>query len=402
MFRLFFIALGFASLLASPVALACEFEGVTFSADFEAGKLDSCEVDENGTYVLSFLPEDKPINPSPWYYFSVTAAGDSSSKQAEKVDVVLTFDGYTPRYLPKVSYDQKSWKITAFDTTEQGMTLSLPVSKRPLYVAAQRPIPNSVYTNWLQQAEQDFAIKPFTIGKSTEGRTLSAFTLEKPENTEWVIFVGRQHPPEVTGAVAMFSFLNQFLTTTSETSAFLSRFNVLIVPNINPDGVANGHWRHSLGHKDLNRDWNVFSQPETRAVKRYLDKITDAGGKIVMGMDFHSTHNNVFYTIPVDESIAPSNMVVDWLADLQTQTKGVFKVVDKPGTSPGKGVFKQFFADVYHVHGVTYEVGDNEPNEKTRYVAKHAANTLIDTLIATPAEAFYIKACAGEAASCEQ
>ena len=232
MFRLLFIALAF----ASPVTLACEFEGVTFSADFEAGKLDSCEVDENGTYVLSFLPEDKPINPSPWYYFSVTASGDSSSKQAKKVDVVLTFDGYTPRYLPKVSYDQKSWEITAFDTTEQGMTISLPVSKRPLYVAAQRPIPNSVYINWLKQAEQDFSIKPFTIGKSTEGRTLSAFALEKSENTEWVIFVGRQHPPEVTGAVAMFSFLNQFLTTTSETSAFLSRFNVLVVPNINPDG----------------------------------------------------------------------------------------------------------------------------------------------------------------------
>lgn len=50
-----------------------------------------------------------------------------------------------------------------------------------------------------------------------------------------------------------------------------------------------------------------------------------------------------FYTIPVDESIAPSDMVVDWLAELQTQTRGVFKVVDKPGTSPGKGVFKQFF-----------------------------------------------------------
>lgn len=54
------------------------------------------------------------------------------------------------------------------------------------------------------------------------------------------------------------------------------------------------------------------------------------------------------------------------------------------------------------MHGVTYEVGDNEPNEKTRYVAKHAANTLVDTLIATPAEAFYIKACTAEATSCEQ
>jgi len=398
MFRLLFAAL----LFASPVTLGCEFDDVTFSADFEAGKLDDCRINENGDYVLTFLPEDKPINPSPWYYFKVTAGDGFSGNSTQTVSVVLTFDGYTPRYLPKVSHDQITWAATGFDTNKQGMTLALEVTNKPLYVAAQRPLPNAVYTHWLKQAEQDFAITPFTIGNSTQGRAIAAFVLAQAHNTEWVIFVGRQHPPEVTGAVAMFSFLNEFLTTTSAQSAFLSRFNVLVVPNINPDGVANGHWRHSVGHKDLNRDWNVFSQPETKAVKTYLDKITDAGGKIVMGMDFHSTHNNVFYTIPEDENIAPASMIVDWLADLQDQTKGVFKVVDKPGTSPGKGVFKQFLADVYHVHGVTYEVGDNEPDEKTRYVARHAANTLINTLITTAPEAFYIKECDLHSQSCQQ
>lgn len=391
MYRFLVLTCAFVMLFVSSNAGACEFDDVTFKADFAAASLDSCVQNNKGEYVLTFLPEDKPINPSPWYYFSVTAT------QPHAIQVVLTFDGFSPRYLPKVSKDRAHWTYLPFDTNDKGMTLTLEATTKPLYVAAQKPVLNSDYKAWMAEAAKEFAIKPITLGQSVEGRDITGFTLAKESNTEWVIFVGRQHPPEVTGAVAMFSFLEQFLTTTKNAPAFLSRFNVLVVPNINPDGVYHGHWRHNLGHKDLNRDWNVFAQPETRAVKTYLDGITDAGGKIVMGMDFHSTHHNVFYTIPQTERIAPTPMVVTWLDSLQAQTKGVFKVVDKPGTSPGKGVFKQFMADVYNVHGVTYEVGDNEPDEKTRYVARHAADTLIDVLLATKPEDFSLPACSANA-----
>ena len=387
MYRFSVLFCAFFMLFTSSNVAACEFDEVTFKADFAAASLDNCELNDSGEYVLTFLPEDKPINPSPWYYFSVTAS------QPEAIQVILTFDGFSPRYLPKVSHDKSHWTYLPFDTKGDGMTITLNASPKPLYVAAQKPVLNQHYTTWMADAAKQFDIQRVTLGQSVEGRDIAGFTLAKESNTEWVIFVGRQHPPEVTGAVAMFSFLEQFLTTTKNAPAFLSRFNVLVVPNINPDGVFHGHWRHNLGHKDLNRDWNVFAQPETRAVKTYLDGITDAGGKIVMGMDFHSTHNNVFYTIPQTESIAPTPMVVTWLDSLQQQTKGVFKVVDKPGTSPGKGVFKQFMADVYNVHGVTYEVGDNEPDEKTRYVARHAANTLIDILLATKPEDFMLQTC---------
>ena len=389
MFRILVVLI---TVFASSI-YACEFDDVTFSASFESGKLDTCSQTNDGSYLLTFLPEDKPINPSPWYYFSV------SSTSANTINVTLSFDGYSPRYLPKISTDNKSWQPIDFDTNDTGMTIQLNVSNKPLYVAAQPPVTNEVYENWLEYAKETFGITPFVLGKSLEGRNINAFAVTHDDNSEWIVFVGRQHPPEVTGAVAMFSFLESFLAQTKLNPDFTKRFNVLVVPNLNPDGVSNGHWRHSKGHKDLNRDWNVFSQPETRAVKTYLDGITALGDKIVMGMDFHSTHHNVFYTIPQEENIAPKSMVINWLSELQEQTKGVFKVVDKPGTSPGKGVFKQFFADVYNVHGVTYEVGDNEPNEKTRYVAKHAAKTLISTLINTPADAFYIKDC--EQAPCE-
>ncbi len=48
--------------------------------------------------------------------------------------------------------------------------------------------------------------------------------------------------------------------------------NFLILPLLNPDGMALGHWRHNLGSVDLNRDWGIFGQPETTAVTREAEK----------------------------------------------------------------------------------------------------------------------------------
>ena len=42
---------------------------------------------------------------------------------------------------------------------------------------------------------------------------------------------------------------------------------------LKPDGVADGHWRHNDGGKDLNRDWGPFTQPETQAVAGVLEKL---------------------------------------------------------------------------------------------------------------------------------
>ena len=73
MFRFSILLCTVFTLYLLPKANACEFSDVSFSADFVSGSLDSCHLNDSGEYVLTFLPEDKPINPSPWFYFSVTA-----------------------------------------------------------------------------------------------------------------------------------------------------------------------------------------------------------------------------------------------------------------------------------------------------------------------------------------
>ena len=80
-----------------------------------------------------------------------------------------------------------------------------------------------------------------------------------------------------------------------------------------------------------------------------------------------------------------------WLADLDAETGWVFKTVNKSASSPDRGIFKQYIADHYKVHAVTYEVGDNTNRQLIPYVAKKAAKALVKNLLEVEPDAFYVK-----------
>lgn len=71
-----------------------------------------------------------------------------------------------------------------------------------------------------------------------------------PDAENVVLLIGRQHPPEVTGAIAMVAFVEQLLRDEEgpcELCAFHADTNLVIVPLVNPDGVDAGNWRHNFG-----------------------------------------------------------------------------------------------------------------------------------------------------------
>ena len=66
---------------------------------------------------------------------------------------------------------------------------------------------------------------------------------------------------------------------------------------MNPDGVDLGHWRHNSGGVDLNRDWSKYHQKEIKTTVDFISKTLKASNsKLVLGLDFHSTYYDVFYT----------------------------------------------------------------------------------------------------------
>ena len=83
-----------------------ENPGVFFTNNFDGARLNNVYQKNDSTYVISILPENEPINLSPFYAFKVW------SKTSRKIDVVFDYpDGYKHRYIPKILTNNK-WKVS--------------------------------------------------------------------------------------------------------------------------------------------------------------------------------------------------------------------------------------------------------------------------------------------------
>ena len=117
------------------------------------------------------------------------------------------------------------------------------------------------------------------------------------KNKDVIIILSRQHPPEVTGYFAMQTFVDELLSESALATAFRKKYRILLFPLMNPDGVDLGHWRHNAGGVDLNRDWAYYHQPENRQIADFIVKTVKKNkSEVILGLDFHSTWWDVYYT----------------------------------------------------------------------------------------------------------
>lgn len=364
---MFYLRLFTSILLITTASLsyACDFKEVTFERGFSAARLNACEQTGQFDYKLTITPENAPINSSPWYAFKVHAA------VPQQINVTLTYVDGKHRYQPKVSVDGKHWQLLAHTEKDETANFDLFVSKQPVWVTAQEILNVDYYDQWLKKLSDKTGYKRYELGFSTQKRPIWALE-SKTESNDWLILVGRQHPPEVTGALGMLPFVETVLSDLEAAKEFRTKYNILIVPLLNPDGVELGHWRHNMGGADLNRDWKDFKQVETRLVRDRMKAIVEAGGKIRFALDFHSTWKNLFYTMPLDYGLENPELAETWLDGLAKAMPG-FEVDVRPGASPGRGVFKQYIADTYGVNAVTYEVGDHASRNEITAVGKTSA-----------------------------
>lgn len=374
--RLFILNL----LLFSLNTLACDLGDIKFNNDFPGASSDkmihSCSINSSGNNIkLTLQPENSPINDSPWYAFQL------SSDEDRTVRISIEVKKGHNRYPPKISENGINWRPIKFEKDKERMTFRVKIGSKPIWIAAQEIITNEAYVKWGKELSQKNTIKHFKIGESVQGKPIYAMdVVQNPNAKEYLVVLGRQHPPEITGALALFPFTASLLSNSQLGKVFRSRYNLLIVPNLNPDGVEAGHWRHNHNGVDLNRDWNKFAQPEVAAVHNHIQKLVKQGFKMSMAVDFHSTKRDIFYTMPNDYGVEQRYLVNNWLNKLDSLYSD-FDVEQKPGNNPDLGVFKQYFADQYQVHAITYEMGDNTDRRFIQHLAINAANGLMKTML---------------------
>jgi len=356
-------------------------KNVSFDNSFNGARIDGLMAADT-SFIIKMNPENEPINYSPWYAFKVWGNTDTV------VQVVMDYSKfkYGQRYWPKLSKDGLNWTRLdesnfkyLGDSLKVSLTLSL--TNQPLWVAAQEIQNSEMVSAWAQEIATKGGAQYKTIGKTTLERDIPMIEFVAGKKKPTIIVLSRQHPPEVTGYLAMKSFLERIFEVKDELSTeFLKNYNLLIFPLMNPDGVDLGHWRHNAGGVDLNRDWAYYNQPETRQIADYIVNFAkEKKSNIVLGLDFHSTFRDIYYTnIDSLVSVLPE-FTNAWITNIKARVEDSEAKVSASGI--GQPVSKTWFYTQFNAVGITYEIGDDTPRDLIKVKGEVSAEEMMKLLL---------------------
>ena len=351
---------------------------VGFSNRFAGARLNSISQENDSTFKINILPENTPINPSPWYAFKVWGAGKRN------VYLTLNYTNVKHRYHPKISYDRKNWQdITGIklSANEHEATFKISLSMDSVTVAAQEVISTADSYRWMDSIASSGVVKKEAVGLSLLSKPINMLYTTGSNGKKLIIILSRQHPPEVTGYMAMHEFVRTVTGNSVAAKNFRKNYELVVFPMVNPDGVDEGNWRHSAAGVDLNRDWESFDQPETRAVKtQVLKLVKDQQAKVYFALDFHSTYYDIFYVNQIKDpasSNAPG-LTEKWLSGMQRSLAG-FQPNIKPSGNGGN-VSKSWFSRELGAEALTYEVGDTTSRAQLKLKGRIAAEIMMQLL----------------------
>ena len=356
---------------------------VWLSNEFESARaIDFYQVDET-TYEVLIEPENYPINNSPWYAFKIWADVPFA------INLRLAYKQGRHRYLPKVYRSMGSMSAThiitdaEYDSTNGSTTFSLYLEQEPQTISAHF-LENSRYSELLHESRtftQPF-ISVDTVGYSNQEQAILEFTADETSVDEAgvLVLISRQHPPEFSGFLAYRHFYNTLISDSELATEFRKHFVIKAYPMLNPDGVVNGHWRHNAMGVDLNRDWQNFNQPETKAVRDALTPmLNDPSKHVYYGIDFHSTNENIFYPINEDVETTPDNVTQRWFEVVNTDLPELNFVAEEFDTS--SPIAKNWLYRTFGSDALTFEVSDELPVDHIQKLGVHSANSLMRILL---------------------
>ena len=359
-----------------------ESDHVCITNAFPGARLSDCQRVARHEYRLVVRPENQPVNNSAWYAFRVDV------QEAVTLTVHLVYEGGRHRYHPHLSPDGRVWHVLSaeryrHDRAQHSATLTLAaVVEHPLWVAGSALIGVADLDKWCQQLANDRFVQRAVVGQSLGGRPLHMLTIGETTAGNLVFIISRQHPPEVAGTMALQAFVERLCAKELLARQYRQAFTTVVVPLMNPDGVMQGHWRHNNNGVDLNRDWRLFAQPETRQVRDALLKVAAvAEARPFLFLDFHATHRNLFYTQADQHETFPKDFTRRWLVGLR-QRFPEYEFRRHGSHNPRGGTSKSWAYEQFGIPAITYEVGDRTRRELIDRFAAGAAEGAMKLLLA--------------------
>jgi len=123
------------------------------------------------------------------------------------------------------------------------------------------------------------------------GIPVECLTITAPEqiSKKYVVITGRIHAAETPGSNKIEGILDFLLSSHKIAISLRNKYNFIVVPMLNPDGVVMGNTRYSVEGDDLNRCWDnplIDIHPAIHSLKEMLKVITSEN-EIKMYCDLH-------------------------------------------------------------------------------------------------------------------
>lgn len=192
----------------------------------------------------------------------VLASSISSYNTAPNASIRLTFDSAPkPEMLPGFIQLQSARGTIEARITTAGNTVTVTPSRNFAVCEAftikvldglQNIYGISGNTAWQQQSRSTCRTA-FSIGSSAQGRSITAYKFGTGPST--VLYVGATHGSEPSSKYILDSWIDYLESRAPEIPAHRS---IVVIPSINPDGIASGSRTNSRG-VDLNRNFPANS-----------------------------------------------------------------------------------------------------------------------------------------------
>ena len=241
------------------------------SSNFDSGAIEVVSAASAGDIQLN-IRRDSHADFAQWFHFRLQGAHGQACVMRFLNAGACAFPRGWEGYNVVASYDRVNWFRVPASYDGKVMTLAHTPDSDSVYYAYFEPYSWERHLDLLGRVASSPLVRLRDLGVTHEGRDINLVEVSDGapgHRKAWLI--ARQHPGETMAEWFIEGLFERLLDRADPVARLLLQHtDVLIVPNMNPDGSVRGNLRTSATGANLNREWmdpSAERSPEVLAVR---------------------------------------------------------------------------------------------------------------------------------------
>jgi hypothetical protein len=314
-----------------------------FASDFEGGNLKFASVTSSGEYILCVAPDASmratPTKSGPAFnfYFAVRNRHTRGKVSFKIINLNRNIPLYSKKGLRIWTYSEnrivgkKGWRHCGadiqlepnclYDSVEASEDSISDVGATPYrkkdakftlsfkfnfeidndcnFISFSIPYTYTMLNRFLSRISDGERCKRFTLCKTQGGLACEGLKISNSNLgiKHPVFIISRIHPSESVASWMVHGFVEWLLSDSPEARASLDACDFMVIPMMNPDGVAMGNTRYDIMGLDMNRQWLNGRPIQIAAVLALMRSYEKADQSILIDFHGHARRRGFFYFI---------------------------------------------------------------------------------------------------------